>query len=361
MATMPIEMTQTVRGTQVKKALQFLKAYRVKGRNNIPILEYVQVKGDQWRVTDLHTEAIVDAPIDLPGGIYDLISVMPALTAAPIDVQIDGDKVVINGVPLVRERDTDDLPQFDYFHADRAVDLGPLPQEWSLLQSHAAKEESRPILKGIFLSRDNEEFVSTDGSRLSRVAHPALQHLPADCVIPNVPIKDKQVNLGVFFDGTQPIRVEFAGELGTVRTRPLEGMYPDYVRVFPTWDQHQLRCQVNRDQLLDWAKRVTDLAKGNRSMSADIISGDVSIEYGTANIGALTDLATDRLQPTTELGTDWARGQGTILVNPQWIVDVAKGMPKGSTITVGIVGKQSPIGFYAADLQSIVMPLRQLQ
>lgn len=363
MATMPIETTQTVSGTQLKKTLQFLKAYRMK-RNyaHIEILDYVQAKDGQWRVTDLYTEAIVDAPIDLPNGIYDLISVIPALTAAPVDVQIDGDRVAINSVPLRRERDTDELPEFDYFHADRAVDLGPLPSEWALLQSHAGKDETRPILKGILLSQENGEFVATDGSRLSQVPYPTLRDMPADCVIPNLPIKDKKVHLAVFFDGTQPIRIEFAGELGTIRTRPLEGMYPDYRRVIPTWDQHQLRFEVDRDQLLDWAKRVVPFAKTQRRQCVDIITGEIWRDQGTpANLGSLTDLAADRLRPTTDIGTQWARGEGMILANPAWIVDVAKGMPKGSTITIGLTGIQSPICLYAGDLQSIVMPLRQLQ
>lgn len=359
MATM---MTvETVSGTTVKNALNFLKAYRPRF-TYMEILRAVAVYNDTWRVTDLVCEATVPAPIALPDGVYDLFAILPVLSRGAVHVEITEDTVRVNGCPVRRFPDDLPMPFLNVSASDRGVELGTLPEGWALLQNHADTDETRPVLRGIRLDAHEHQAVATNGARLSRVAWPALGRLSDSVTIPNVPLKDKHVSMRVQYSGRTPIAVTLTGESGTVRARMVEGQYPEYVRVIPDQSAHQLVIHTTGAALLAWAQQGLQLAKANnRLLSMDIIQGTVPMDgTGVAHIGGIASLALSSAgaQSMTDLGADWAQGTGSILVNPQYVVDVAKGLRNGTPIAVAVTGVQSPLVFSAGDQQAIVMPIR---
>lgn len=345
-----------VSGTTVKQALNFLKAYR----GSFAGLEGVEVVDSVWRSVDTGVEAVVEAPFALPNGVYNLFDVIPVLTSAAIEVELETWGVRINGCPVARTVDA--LPVIPT-QGSRYASLGVIPEGWAMLQNHASPSESRPILNGIYLDPSAGAAVSTDGTRLAKITWDAVRTLPGGVTIPNLPIKDKNMAMSILFDGDRAESIVLMGSIGTVKARVLKGNYPDWARVMPDKKACPLTALVDRDRLHDWAKQAHALAKSARCPMVDIIQG--SVEMGnqqTAKVSpVMALLEKNSIKTRGEVGEAWMRQEGTILVNTKFLLDATKNYPKSVQLEMALSGPQSPLIFTAGTLTALVLPIRQLK
>lgn len=354
---MAILMTvETVSGLTVKKALQFLKPFRPRALGNWEVLRYVEVKQGQWRVTDLYREATVPAPLALPDGVYDLFQIMPVLSSTGVRVEGSPTGVIVNGVSVWRREV--ELPN-PSFATGRAIDLGVLPVFWDLLRAHTAKDESRPALQGICLDPVEQVAVATDGSRMAKVPWPSLKILSNRVVVPAIIAPSVGMRCVIRMDGQTPISMELSGPQGTVRARLLPGQYPDYNRVIPRWEAAPLRFHVTAGTLLQWAKQVQTLAQAQRCPAVDVVSGTVARDdHGDANLGSLMSLRSGECEIGGSDGEVWAQEEGSILVTPRFLVDLAKHLPRNADCHVAFHGIQTPVTCRVEGCEIIIAPLR---
>lgn len=362
MTTIPMTV-ENVSGTRVKQVLNFLKAYRTKWAG-IDALTGVDVRDGLWRAVDFGVEATVAAPVPLPDGVYPLFDVLPVLTESPVQVDVEEWGVRINGCPIARMAE-DGLPTV--VSGPQQVKLGPIPAGWGLVQSHAGADETRPVLRGILLDPQHEGAVATDGTRLAHIHWSAVAALPSPVIMPNLPIKDPNASLTVTFDSEthRPVSVIVSESVGTVTARVLEGAFPAWERVVPDSATCPVAVMISRERLLTWVKQVHALAKANASPAVDIIQGTVSVGGITpARVARLIDLRLDGDHAVTARdaqGTAWLSGEGSILVNPRYLLDAAKHLPKKSTIEVVLSGAERPLMLTVGALRSVILPIRQFR
>lgn len=238
----------------------------VERRNTIPILNTVLFERNKIRATDLDIEMqmIVPATTATGSAAIDHRSLANIVRHIPDDdrVMIEGGR---EGVTLTFSAGRYDLPALppSDFPDSLSGDLAPVEIDGDKLSkalrfaSHfISTEETRYYLNGICL--DGRNAVATDGHRLGH--HPVGSDLTAmgRMILPRKAISlicglpapkslhRLTTNIGaeVRFDGV------------TIRTKSIDGNFPDWTRVVPENDGATSMMTVNRREMLAAASRI---------------------------------------------------------------------------------------------------------
>lgn len=360
---------------QLAKALSSVSRV-IMPQNNMPILAGVELETHNQSLvvtgTDLFTTlkseiaVEVESPgqIVIPAGLlHDLVQRIPTAT---LEIETDQDlrkatirygksRASLNGFGTER------LPEFQPLEGARetiTLGSGVLTRLAREVLFACAKDESRPILKGVSLRLDSGRLIlaATDGSRLSQtwLAVPEYRGEVRECVVP-AKILAEAGRLNASEDATMTIgsnMVEIRTRSSVIVSRLLDGQYPDYGRVIPQEFVAQGRVRVS--DLRGALDRANLLAARDQTSSVRVRHqvGQLEVSASAAEFG----------QAVESLEFD-SQGQDLdLLFNPTYLLDALKSL-EGEDAVLEFSGVQSPLRIRDSEntqYSHVVLPLRQL-
>jgi DNA polymerase III subunit beta len=168
---------------------------------------------------------------------------------------------------------------------DRETLLGTIAR----VSRSASRDETRPVLTGIFVSFESGKLVmaATDSYRLAVKETAATGPLPElEAIIPARALQELQriaataetVELAV-----QENHVIFGAEGVWLTTRRIDGQFPNYHQLLPEQFEHEL--ELPREELLDVVRRVGLLAQRNSPLRLRFAEGELTVSARTQDVG----------------------------------------------------------------------------
>ena len=205
----------------------------------------LEISISTWIGATIEEEAAFSAPAQM---IADFVRALPGspvmlnIQKDPLMLKIECDtfKAQFNG------SNPDDFPPIPRIEGGATVSIpaAQFKNAISRVVCAAATEESRPVLTGVKLMLNSDEFVmaSADGYRLAvELAQPKnLPEEPIDIIIPARSLEEVRRLIGDYVDivhftvpekGTQAL---FRIEETELVTQLVQGQYPDYKKLIPT-------------------------------------------------------------------------------------------------------------------------------
>lgn len=360
---------------QLAKALSFVSRV-IMPQNNMAVLAGIQMDAHDNHLTlsatDLFTvlETKIAVEVQEPGTMVlpaqlltELIQRLPTATLEISTEDAQGKAVVKYGKNRAtlhsfgHER-LPDFPELEGPLESVTIGDGIFGQLSRQLLFACAKDETRPILRGVSLKLDSGRlvFATTDGSRLSHtwVAVPEYRGGTLECVIPGKVLgeaarmtqgQDAQLTLA-----ENLLRIASGDTI--IISRLLDGQYPEYQRVIPQEFVVQGRMRVS--DLRGALERANLMAARDRASSVRIHH-----EVGQLDISAS---AQEYGQTFESVDFDSHGQQLDLLFNPIYLLDALKSF-EGEEAILEFSGIQSPLRMRdSANSQysHVVLPLRQL-
>jgi DNA polymerase-3 subunit beta len=281
----------------------------VSTRSTLPSLGGVQLEaaGDALtlRATDMElglsmqvSDATVesDGTVLLPGRLLgDVVRSLPpgdvtlALRAEQRDVEITASAARFH----LRTLPTEDFPKLPDLAVDAAtLPAPPLAATIDRVARAASRDEVRPILTGVLFQAEGSTLtmVATDSYRLS-VKHTDLEsQLPA-AIEANVPARAlRELARIVGHEGADEVAMSLARNQAVFRTggvvlssRLIEGQFPSWRQLIPESFEHEVK--LPRDELLEVARRISQLAQRNAPLRFAFAEGELTIAAETPEVG----------------------------------------------------------------------------
>jgi DNA polymerase III subunit beta len=293
------------------KALAHVQSV-VERRTTIPILSNVKLDAEQGGISltatdmDLLVVEQVDAEVSQPGAatapahtLYDVVRKLPEGSLVTIEQQQGGPELSLRA-----GRSTFDLPCLPAADFPSMTDEG-LSHSFSLgagalcrlldrTRFAISTEETRYYLNGIHLHafEDRLRAVATDGHRLARVEAP----LPDGAAgMPPIIVPRKTVNeIRKLIDDVDPedpvevalstARIRFKVGRAVLRSRLIDGTFPDYERVIPTGNDKQLVAPTKA--LSEAVDRVATIATDkSRAVKLSLAAGRLTLSAVSPDAG----------------------------------------------------------------------------
>src|SRR5919199_1261209 len=180
---------------------------------------------------------------------------------------------------------------------DRA-DLYPLERETLLeaigrVQRSASRDESRPVLTGIFLRFERGRVVAaaTDSYRLSvREAELGAEVPELEAIVPARALAELTrvaAGEGTLQLGIHENQVLFGMEDVWLTTRRIDGQFPNYRQLLPESFEHELT--IPRGELLDVVRRTSVLAQRNSPLRLRFAEGELTVSARTQDVGEASE------------------------------------------------------------------------
>lgn len=357
------------------KALQVVSRV-VSAQNTLPVLSGVLVHAEGTSVALTATDLVSQITTQIAADVQEEGAlVLPAATLTDLvqriptaELRIEAD--TLRGQAVVhfgRNRVTlhgylaTELPAFPVL--DASSEPVPLPAGTLTRMARqtlfaCAKDESRPILKGVHtvLGEGKMVCVSTDGTRLSQswVPLPDLRSEPANFVIGGRSFQE-----AARIAGTDAVTMQYSGTMvrfttptATLTTLLLEGRYPEYQRVLP--DQYVTEMRMATSILRGAVERANLIAHHDRGSS-------IHLKYDAGQLEVTTQ-ASEVGQVYEVLDVD-SQGQSLELsFSPALLWDAVRSI-ESEEIILEFSGAQMPARIREATnslYSHIVLPLRQL-
>jgi DNA polymerase III subunit beta len=169
------------------------------------------------------------------------------------------------------------------------VDANVLLSTIGRVSKSASRDESRPVLTGIFVSFEGAKLVmaATDSYRLAVKETPLSSTLgELDAIIPARALQElarvaagaDEMQLGV-----QENHVVFGIDGAWLTTRRIDGQFPNYRQLLPEQFEHEL--ELPREELLDVVRRVGLLAQRNSPLRLRFAEGELTVSARTQDVG----------------------------------------------------------------------------
>lgn len=314
----------------------------IASRTNMSILSNVLINADDSglliRATDLKVsfETHVDASVVEAGATTvfcdKLLGILRSLPSGEVgfeqNTQSSGENMVIrpqfkNIDFTLRSIPADKFPEVQTRSTDSYFGIAQDELSSMITQTVFAvsDDETRFFMNGVFLeSVENAlTMVATDGRRLSFIKRGAHEAVPSfDGVI----IPPKVLNLvrklasgeGEFQLAIADAQVFFAFEHHSIGSALIDGQFPNYRRVIPEKQEHQL--VVSRDELQEALKRVSLLVEKSRRIYVDLSEGHLELRSEESEVGVARE----------DLPVEYNGPDMTIALNYMYLFDPLKVM-----------------------------------
>ncbi|WP_037437131.1 DNA polymerase III subunit beta [Sinorhizobium fredii] len=243
-------------------------------RSSIPILGTVLFDGNTVTACDLDMEISVTLPASTAAGsaciayksLLNLVSHLPGDEAVRIEAGEKGATVIFStgryDLPVVPVSDFPSIGMPDGM-VPIEVDGDGLKRALRFVAPFMSTEETRYYLNGVCIDRD--VAVATDGHRMG--VHPLgfdggasdKWIIPKNVVSALLSMPSPK---GVSVS-TEKVRAEFRMDGARIRTKLIDGTYPDWRRVVPTMSHNAAHATLDRASLLRIAARMTALGPSN--------------------------------------------------------------------------------------------------
>lgn len=309
-------------------------------RPAVPVLGGVLLAVDDFGLTvsgfDYEVSAQVRVPVEVAGSGQVLVSgklladITRSLPAKPVDVTVDGTKVLITcgsakfSLPTMPVEDYPSLPELPSQTGTLPVEV--FAEAISQVAVAAGKDDTLPMLTGIRMEIDGDAVVlaATDRFRLAVRElewSPAAAGTTAAVLIPAKTLSDSAKSIGTGGDSAVQLALGSASHVGNdgllgivgdgrrTTTRLLDAEFPKFRQLLPA--EHTAVATVPIAPLLDAIKRVALLAERGAQVRLEFASDTVTLSAGGDDAG--------RAEESIE-----AHFQGeplTIAFNPGYLID----------------------------------------
>ncbi|GAA4288162.1 DNA polymerase III subunit beta [Georgenia daeguensis] len=274
-------------------------------RPPVPVLAGVRLEADaDGTLTlssfDYEVSARSEVPADVESAGVVLVSgrlladICKALPAKPVDVALDGSKVVLTcGASrfTLLTMPVDDYPALPGMpEVSGSVEAGVLTEAVAQVTIAASRDETLPLLTGVRMEIEGEKItlLATDRYRLAMrelTWHPASPSISSFALVRARTLSD--VAKSMTSAGSVDVALSTEGpaalvgfEAGGRRTTSLlvEGDYPPVRRLFP--ESTTTHAVVNTHVLVEAARRVSLVAERNTPIRLTFSEGQVVLEAG---------------------------------------------------------------------------------
>jgi DNA polymerase III subunit beta len=186
---------------------------------------------------------------------------------------------------------SEDFPQLPDLAAGlpHPVDGEALLTTITRVSRSASRDESRPVLTGIFVSFEGDKLVmaATDSYRLAVKETVAPGQLPdLEAIIParalqelaRLAVPGEPIELA-----SQENHVVFGSAGVWLTSRRIDGQFPNYRQLLPDQFEHEL--ELPREELLDVVRRVGLLAQRNSPLRLRFAEGKLAVSARTQDVG----------------------------------------------------------------------------
>jgi DNA polymerase III subunit beta len=244
------------------------------------------------------------------------------------------------------------LPDLDTA-ALQTVDAGVLLSTIARVGRSASRDESRPVLTGIFVSFDSGKLVmaATDSYRLAVKETASPGPLPdLEAIIPARALQEltriagssESVELAV-----QENHVVFGADGVWLTSRRIDGQFPNYKQLLPEQFEHEL--ELPREELLDVVRRIGLLAQRNSPLRLRFAEGELTVSARTQDIGEASE----------SMPAPFAADAMEIGFNAEFLRDGLESVDS-STVRVKLISPLRPAVLQgeAPDYTYLIMPIR---
>lgn len=363
----------TIEGRALKQAMRIANAV-IERRNTIPILSHVKITltSDGLEIIGTDLDIFITQRLDVIDGSGEwsiciraelLNSIAIAAGVASIKIEPDDvAKITIGEADAFYELQT--LPASDF--PEPSGSRGDLIDTFSngLLAEalgnvfHAiSTEETRYYLNGVCWDIREEEsrFVATDGHRLALCKHVNESAKPAVRIIPRKAAKfiirhlaGSSVKIFAASDNTQ---IEIVTPFATLRTKLIDGTYPNYDRVIPDAKKAEFKFQFKKEELITALNYVGAVTKSNdyRVVKFCNDNGRISLQRRSPDFGTA--------KASTQC--DWPEGEAPDFgVNIRYVKQLAGTCLDNLTFHIENAGSPILVTDANEDMLRVLMPMR---
>ena len=249
-------MKTSIPRSELKEALVGLSKV-VNARANLPILSHVRLEADGKSVTltgtdlnqvatfEIKCDAPVAAPISALIPLESLHSLLKTTNGPVIEIEVGKDEVTlvgsISGQSISRRVDMPDLKDWPSLPA-RVTTLKPVESRFlehvRQAATFASTDDSRPLLKAIYLDVQDKachKVVATDSRRLTALNSVRLP-LSESAIVPVTKFLAWNKLAGRPCIGAEASSFSLSVGPWTYTVRTVEGQYPNYRQVVPSYD-----------------------------------------------------------------------------------------------------------------------------
>jgi DNA polymerase-3 subunit beta len=172
-----------------------------------------------------------------------------------------------------------------------SLETGPLLETIASVGRAAGRDESRPVLTGIFvrLGGGRLVMVATDSYRLSAKETEIEGDVPElEAIVPARALDElrriasggDQVELAVLDN-----HVAFGSDGVWLTTRKIDGQFPDHTKLIPESGEFTVDLALARAELLDVVRRMAVMAHRSSPLRLRLAEGELTISVQTPDIG----------------------------------------------------------------------------
>lgn len=342
-------------------------------RNTIPILAniLIEAEGDSVRLTatdlDIQLSLTVHAAVAEPFAVtVDAMAIRDF--AARVDsgsqISLDSwDPVDVKFTSGRKRMTLPCLPASDYPKMEsreagvlRPISFSTLTAMMKYCKPAISTEETRYYLNGVYwyITDGHLRAVATDGHRLSQIDGPEWPEqtgviIPTKTVGILAALSDSDGEIGV----TETM-ITVTGPDFELRSKVIDGSYPDHTRVIPVLSPNDLQIEVDIGALLS-AASVIELTRGDKDPSCTRfeVTDDGNLDLSGFSIGKGS--TGDMLTPKSITGDPFVFG-----LNTKYLTSILTEFEEG-TIRLATASAATPIRFERPDQNdriSVIMPMR---
>jgi len=288
-------LSVSARATSTRSALQALSGVLLEAGSS----------GTVVRATDaeISLELSLAAEVELPGEILvpgrllaDVSKTLPDGDVTLATREAEGDLEIRAGSSKFHLRllQAEDFPKFPDSSGDQvSLDAEAVASTIGRVAGAASTDEGRPVLTGVFMTAEGNSMtmVATDSYRLA-VKTTELSSAVTSAIEANVPARalrelsrlidsvDGDTKLDLWLGENQAV----FGCAGTrLASRLIDGQFPNYKQLIPDKFDHEVT--INRDELLEVVRRVSQLAQRNAALKLAFSDGELTISAETQDLG----------------------------------------------------------------------------
>src|SRR5919202_7253 len=248
--------------------------------------------------TSLRAEVEGEGAVVVPGRL--LLDIARGLPDAEVAIEHGEDEGVVRITcgPSNYRLNTYSAADFPRLPAVDGPDLYPLERAALLeaigrVQRSSSRDESRPVLTGIFLRFERGRIVAaaTDSYRLSVREAPLEAEVPElEAIVPAralVELARVAAGEGTLQLGIHENQALFGVEDVWLTTRRIDGQFPNYRQLLPESFEHELT--IPRGELLDVVRRTSVLAQRNSPLRLRFAEGELTVSARTQDVGEASE------------------------------------------------------------------------
>jgi DNA polymerase III subunit beta len=256
---------------------------------------------DMGLETALDAEVASEGSVLLPGRLFAEVARSLADPTVEIETrEAEHDVEIRSGSSSfhLRVLPAEDFPKLPEASAESRLKIAgaALGASIDLVARAASRDDMRPVLTGVFVTGSGSEMtmVATDSYRLA-VKRTELEGDLGGEIEANIPARAlRELARILTSEGIEEVEISLlpnqavfeAGSI-TLTTRLIDGQFPNFRQLLPESYEHDVR--LPREDLLEVARRVSQLAQRNAPLRFSFASGELTVAAETPDVGDATE------------------------------------------------------------------------